>query len=195
MAKRGFDILCSAAGLIVLLPLFVLVALLIRIDSRGPVFFRQTRVGKGFRLFSLYKFRSMVSDAAKTGPAITAGNDSRITRMGKVLRKTKIDELPQLINVLKGDMSLVGPRPEVMKYVDLFRQEYDSILTVRPGITDFAAIEFRDEEQVLACYALPEEGYVKEVLPQKIELYRKYIQEQSFFLDLRIIFSTLRRIV
>ena len=137
----------------------------------------------------------MVDDAERQGASITARGDMRITRIGKILRKKKIDELPQLFNVLKGDMSLVGPRPEVPEYVELFRKDYEKILKIKPGITDFATIEFRDEEDVLKKYSDPEDGYVKEVLPRKIELYKRYINEMSFSTDMKLIFKTLWRIV
>ena len=179
----------------VLSPLLALIALLVKLDSPGPVFFRQERIGLGFRPFRLFKFRTMAVDAPERGPAITAGGDSRVTRVGRRLRRTKFDELPQLINVLRGEMSLVGPRPEVRKYVEIFRRDYEEILAVRPGITDYAAIEFHDEEKVLARFENPEEGYVREVLPRKIALYREYLARRGFWVDLGIIFRTVLRIV
>jgi lipopolysaccharide/colanic/teichoic acid biosynthesis glycosyltransferase len=193
--KRLFDLFFSSMGLIVLWPLFLVIAILIKQDSSGPVFFQQKRVGRGFKVFNLYKFRTMAADAPSKGLTVTAGGDSRITPIGAFLRKTKIDELPELINVLKGDMSLVGPRPEVPKYVEMFKGEYKEILKLKPGITDYAAIEFRDEEGILKRYDNPEEGYVKEVLPRKIELYKKYLQERNFLIDIRLIFLTLYRIM
>ena len=137
----------------------------------------------------------MIVDASQKGLSITAGDDPRITKIGKLLRKTKIDELPQLINVLKGDMSIIGPRPEVLKYVNMFRDAYKEILKIKPGITDFATIEFRDEESVLKKYSNPEDGYIKEVLPRKIELYKKYIKQMGLFTDIKLIFLTLWKIV
>jgi lipopolysaccharide/colanic/teichoic acid biosynthesis glycosyltransferase len=193
--KRLFDLFFSSMGLLVLWPLFLVIAILIKQDSSGPVFFQQKRVGRGFKVFNLYKFRTMVADAPSKGLTVTTGGDSRITPIGAFLRKTKIDELPELINVLKGDMSLVGPRPEVPKYVEMFKGEYKEILKLKPGITDYAAIEFRDEEGILKRYDNPEEGYVKEVLPRKIELYKKYLQERNFLIDIRLIFLTLYRIM
>jgi lipopolysaccharide/colanic/teichoic acid biosynthesis glycosyltransferase len=193
--KRLFDLFFSSMGLLVLWPLFLVIAILIKQDSSGPVFFQQKRVGRGFKVFNLYKFRTMAADAPSKGLTVTAGGDSRITPIGAFLRKTKIDELPELINVLKGDMSLVGPRPEVPKYVEMFKGEYKEILKLKPGITDYAAIEFRDEEGILKRYDNPEEGYVKEVLPRKIELYKKYLQERNFLIDIRLIFLTLYRIM
>lgn len=195
MLKRLFDIVFSLLGLLACSPLFALIATLIKLDSRGPVFFKHQRIGKNFKAFHVYKFRTMVNDATQKGPSITAENDPRITAAGKFLRKTKIDELPQLWNILKGDMSFVGPRPEVSKYVKMFSEEYSDILKVKPGITDYATIEFRDEESVLRKYHNPEEGYIKEILPTKIELYKKYLREKSFFTDIKLILLTLMKIV
>jgi lipopolysaccharide/colanic/teichoic acid biosynthesis glycosyltransferase len=194
MLKRLFDITFSSLGLLLCLPLFVVIALLIKLDSRGPVFFKHERVGKGFVPFHVYKFRTMVSDAVQKGPSLTSAHDSRITSAGRLLRKTKLDELPQLWNVLKGEMSFVGPRPEVPKYVTMFNEEYNDILKVKPGITDYASIDFRNEEKVLSNYSDPEEGYIKEVLPAKIALYRKYVSKQGFFTDIRLILLTLMKI-
>ena len=188
--KRLIDILASGLGLLVLSPVLVVVAVLVKIDG-GPVFFLHERVGRGFRLFKMYKFRTMVVDASKIGPAVTKGGDPRITKIGALLRKTKLDELPQLINVLTGEMSLVGPRPEVMKYVDAFRDEYAFILSVRPGITDYASIIFRDEEEVLRNAPDLEKTYVGEVLPKKLRLNREYIEKASIIEDIRIIFRTI----
>ena len=193
--KRLFDLFFSAIGLILILPFFAIVAIFIKFDSPGPVFFRHERVGKDFKPFKLYKFRSMSANAPEKGPLITVGGDSRVTRVGRLLRKTKLDELPQLINVLKGDMSLVGPRPEVPKYVEMFRDEYRDILQVRPGITDYATIEFRDEEAVLKGYKNPEEGYVRDVLPRKMELYKKYLKNKGLMTDIGLVFRTLWEIV
>ena len=147
--KRTFDILVAAIGLVLFAPLFLLIAILIKVDSKGPVFFRQLRIGINFRAFEIYKFRTMVQKAPQLGKPITYGHDSRITRAGRLLRKAKLDELPQLINVLKGEMSFVGPRPEVPQYVELFRRDYMEILTVRPGITDLASLKYRDEASLL----------------------------------------------
>lgn len=193
--KRLFDITTSCIGLLFLLPLFFAIAIFVKLDSPGPVFFKQKRIGKNFKPFLLYKFRSMQIDASKKGPNITAGGDPRITKIGRFLRKTKIDELPQLFNVLKGDMSVVGPRPEVERYVELFRNDYERVLTVKPGITDYATIEFRDEEGVLKKYGDPETGYIKEVLPLKVELYKKYLRDKSLFTDLKLIFLTFWKII
>ncbi len=175
-------------------PLLLFVALLIKLDAHGPILFKQERIGKGFRPFLIYKFRTMVENASKTGGAITYGNDSRITRAGRLLRKIKLDELPQLINVLKGDMSFVGPRPEVRQYVELFRGEYMEILTIRPGITDLASLKYRDEASLLGKAANPEEEYVSHVLPDKIRLAKDYLRHSSFLFDLGVIGKTLFRI-
>jgi lipopolysaccharide/colanic/teichoic acid biosynthesis glycosyltransferase len=190
-----FDFLATSVGLIFLIPLFLIVAILIKLQDRGPVFFRQKRVGKDFKPFYIYKFRTMVVNAEKIGPPITKGEDPRITPLGKFLRKFKIDELPQLFNVLKGEMSLVGPRPEVSKYVELFKEDYKKILKIKPGITDYAAIYFRNEEEILKKYPDPEEGYIKEVLPKKIKFYHQYLANISFLTDLKLIFLTLWKII
>jgi len=195
MLKRTFDIVASAAGLVILLPLLLIVAVLIKIDSSGPALFRQKRIGRNFVPFDLYKFRSMVADASHVGPAITAGHDPRITRIGGVLRKSKIDELPQLLNVLKGDMSIVGPRPEVARYVELFKDDFAVVLTVKPGITDYSSIRYRDEQSVLASYADPEAGYVNEVLPAKLALSKQYVRDRNLLVDLCTIFRTMYAIV
>jgi lipopolysaccharide/colanic/teichoic acid biosynthesis glycosyltransferase len=192
--KRLFDIFFSIIGLIFLLPLFFAAAILIKMESRGPAFFVQQRLGKDFKSFKLYKFRTMVIDAPHRGPLITSQNDPRITRIGKFLRKTKIDELPQLWNVFKGDMSFVGPRPEVSKYIEMFKDEYREILKVKPGITDYAAIEFSDEEEVLRRFNNPEDGYIEQVLPAKIVLYKRYLREKGLLTDLKLITLTLWKI-
>ena len=190
MIKRAFDIAAAFIGLLLLSPLFILLGLLVWLDSPGPIFFRQERMGKGFRPFLIYKFRTMVQDAPHKGGPITFGKDPRITRVGNFLRKTKIDELPQLINVLKGQMTFVGPRPEVGKYVELFRQDYEEILKVRPGITDLASLKYRDEATILGRSKNPEEEYLNHVLPDKIDLAKEYIRRSSFFFDLSLILKT-----
>jgi lipopolysaccharide/colanic/teichoic acid biosynthesis glycosyltransferase len=190
--KRLFDFAASSFGLILLTPIFILAALWIKIDSRGPIFFRQERVGFQGSFFRIHKFRTMVLDAEKKGKQITVGADSRITIVGSFLRKYKVDELPQLIDVFVGDMSLVGPRPEVPKYIDCYSDdEKHDVLSVKPGITDNASIEFRDESELLANSKDPEAAYINEVLPKKIALYRKYVKERSFFGDVAIIFKTI----
>ncbi|MCF6158703.1 MAG: sugar transferase [wastewater metagenome] len=195
MTKRLFDVISSSMVLLLLLPFFLIIAILIKLDSSGPVFFSHIRIGRDFKPFKLFKFRTMIANAHKKGLSITTGNDPRITKVGVVLRKTKLDEFPQLINVLKGDMSIVGPRPEVSKYVEMFRDEYREILKVKPGITDYATIEFRDEESILKKYHDPEDGYIKEVLPGKIELYKKYLRDKGFFTDMKLVFLTFWKIM
>lgn len=187
--KRVLDIMASLGGLVVLSPVLLGCALAVRLDSPGPILFRQARVGLGGRQFQLLKFRSMRHGVA--GAAVTSAGDSRITRVGMVLRRTKLDELPQLLNVLRGDMSLVGPRPEVERYVRMFPEAYQRILSVRPGITDFAAIEYRDEERILAGSGDPERAYVEQVLPAKIALYDKYLAERSLWTDLSLVARTI----
>jgi lipopolysaccharide/colanic/teichoic acid biosynthesis glycosyltransferase len=195
LIKRAFDIAVASAGLALLCPLFALIALLIKVDSPGPILFRQERIGRGFRPFLIYKFRTMVQDASGRGMLVTAGEDPRITRIGRFLRKTKIDELPQLLNVLKGEMTLVGPRPEVRKYVELFRADYEEILQVRPGITDWASLKYRDEAVILGRFEQPEQEYVRRVLPEKMKLAKAYVRHASFFSDLALIFATLRKLI
>jgi lipopolysaccharide/colanic/teichoic acid biosynthesis glycosyltransferase len=193
--KRFFDIALSLVGLLVLSPFFAFIALVIKATDRGPVFYSQARLGKGFVPFALFKFRTMIVNADEIGPAITSVKDQRITRIGRFLRKTKLDELPQLFNVLRGDMSLVGPRPEVERYVNACRKEYEEILKVRPGITDYATIEFRNEEEILKLAEDIESCYLRTILPKKILLYKKYIREMGFMLDLKLIFLTLQKII
>lgn len=194
--KRIFDFSASLAGLILLAPVFAVTALAIRLESVGPAFFLQQRVGLHGRLFRIIKFRTMRRDAPAEGPQITVGADPRITRIGKLLRKSKLDELPQLFNVLKGEMSLVGPRPEVPAFMDRYPPEQKMvILSVRPGITDFAAIEFSDEAEILARASDPEAAYVDEVMPRKFALYKRYVDERSLWLDLKLIWRTLAKIV
>ena len=192
--KRLLDFSLSFIGLIFLIPVFLIIAFLVKKEDGGSVFFRQTRVGQNGKLFKIYKFRTMVEDAEKLGALVTREKDPRITKIGKLLRKYKLDELPQLINVLKGEMSLVGPRPEVPKYVKLYKEKYEKILKVKPGITDFAAVEFIDEEKILNDAENPEEVYLKEILPIKIKYYEKYIREVGFLTDIKLIFKTIFRI-
>jgi lipopolysaccharide/colanic/teichoic acid biosynthesis glycosyltransferase len=190
VSKRTFDFVAALLGLVLLSPLLLLVALLIKLDSSGPALFRQERMGKGFRPFYIYKFRTMVHDAPYRGGPITFGADPRITQLGRMLRKTKIDELPQLINVLLGEMSFVGPRPEVRLYVELFREDYEEILQVIPGITDLASVQYRDEAEVLGRFPDPEAAYVRHVLPEKIKLAKEYIRRSSLFFDIMLILKT-----
>jgi lipopolysaccharide/colanic/teichoic acid biosynthesis glycosyltransferase len=191
VSKQVFDIVIAFLGLLCLSPLLLLVALLIKLDSSGPVFFRQERMGRGFHPFHIYKFRTMVHDAPLRGGAITFGADPRITKVGRILRKTKIDELPQLINVLQGQMSFVGPRPEVRRYAELFREDYEDILRVLPGITDLASLKYRHEAELLGRFENPEEAYVRLLLPEKIKLAREYVRQSSFSFDITIILKTL----
>lgn len=188
--KRGMDIVLSVGGIAVLSPLLLLIALAIVLDSPGGVFYRQVRVGRGGREFRIFKFRTMVSDADRRGPLITVGADSRITRVGRVLRKTKLDELAQLFNVLKGDMSFVGPRPEVPRYVALYTPAQRSVLLVRPGITDYASVAYRNENDLLAGAEDPERVYIEQIMPAKLELNRHYLSQISVLTDVKLIFST-----
>ncbi len=192
---RLFDILFSTIGLLVLSPLFLIIYIIIIIESKGGGFYRQTRVGKNGIPFAIYKFRSMRTDADKHGLITVGGRDPRITRIGYYIRKYKIDELPQLWNVLMGDMSLVGPRPEVQKYVDLYTEEQRKVLSVRPGITDYASIEYVDENILLAKSDDPDKTYIEVVMPAKIKLNMKYINNKSLKEYFKIIFLTLAKIV
>ena len=195
MMKRSIDVVGALGGLVLLAPVLLVAGVLVRLTSAGPVLFRQERIGLGFRPFTIYKFRTMVADAAQRGAAITCGADPRITPLGHVLRKTKIDELPQLFNVLRGDMSFVGPRPEVRRYVEMFRDDYQEILRVRPGITDLASIEYRDESTLLGRAADPHHEYVSRILPHKIQLAKEYRRRASVLFDLNLILRTLAAIV
>jgi lipopolysaccharide/colanic/teichoic acid biosynthesis glycosyltransferase len=191
LAKRSFDIFFSLIGILVLFPLFVIIAIWIKLDSPGSIFFKQIRIGQHGREFNIYKFRSMVAEAEIIGKQITVDGDRRITSSGQFLRKYKLDELPQLFNVLKGDMSLVGPRPEVPKYVALYNPEQRRVLEVRPGITDLASIQFRNESELLSSVFNPEEFYIQEIMPQKLTLNMQYISQASLRFDLLIIWQTL----
>ncbi len=191
---RFFDILFSAIGIILLLPIFIIVYIFIIIESRGGGFYLQDRVGRNGIDFKLYKFRTMSKGADKKGLLTVGGNDARITKTGSFLRRFKIDELPQLFNVLKGDMSLVGPRPEVRKYVDLYNTEQQIILAVRPGITDYASIEYVDENRILGLAENPEKAYIQEIMPAKIKLNMKFIENRSIVEYFRVIFLTVKAI-
>ena len=195
MLKRLFDIICSLIGIIILLPFFVIISVLIIVNSGFPVFYFQTRVGKNSKNFNLIKFRTMHTHADKKGLLTVGGRDVRVTAIGYFLRKYKIDELPQLINVLVGSMSLVGPRPEVSKYVDLYNVQQLQVLNVRPGITDLASLEFINENELLAQSPNPEETYIKSIMPQKLALNLKYIAQRSFGTDVKIIYKTILKIV
>lgn len=194
MTKRTLDIVISFLGLVAFSPLFLVVAVAIRLTSPGPIFFRQERMGRGFAAFQILKFRTMVPNAHQLGSQLTAGADPRITWIGRLLRKTKLDELPQLVNVLKGEMSIVGPRPEVPRYVQLFRNDYEELLSVRPGITDLASLKYRHESEVLGRSDDPEETYIKEILPDKIALAKEYVRRSSIWFDLQLIFKTILRL-
>ena len=189
MLKRGFDIVVSGAALVLLLPLMIVLAILVRLDSPGPSLFRQTRVGKSFCEFQLLKFRSMRN--GNCGTEVTFGQDARITRVGTFLRTFKLDELPQLWNVFRGDMSLVGPRPEVPMFVERFRPDYEEILSIRPGITDPASIRYRSEAEILGNYQDPMNYYTNVILPNKIEISRLYVRSASFGKDVSLIFQTI----
>lgn len=196
MSKRIFDWLVSSLGLLVLSPLFIAFALWIKLDSPGPVFFRQERVGRGGRLFRIHKFRTMVSDAERRGLQITVGADARVTSVGQWLRKYKLDELPQLLDVWRGQMSLVGPRPEVPRYVACYPADVrELVLSVRPGITDRASIEFKDENEILGRAPDPHWAYVNEILPIKINYYVDYAINRSFLGDIKLIFRTLMALI
>ena len=192
---RFFDFILSLVGLVVLAPIFIVLAIWIKIDSTGPVFYKQVRVGQNGIDFGLFKFRSMVVDADKKGLITVGGRDPRITRSGYFIRKYKLDELPQLINVLVGDMSLVGPRPEVRKYVDLYTDEQQKVLSVKPGITDYASIEYMDENEILGKSSDPEKTYIEEIMPEKIKYNMKYILNKNVSEYFKIIFLTLLKIV
>jgi len=191
---RFFDIFFSTLGLIILSPLFLLLAIWIKIDSKGPTFYKQLRVGKDGKDFYLYKFRTMVVDADKKGFITVGKRDPRITRTGYYLRKYKLDELPQLMNVLRGEMSFVGPRPEVRKYVNMYTEEQRKVLSVKPGITDYASIQYIDENIVLAKSDDPERTYIDIIIPEKIRYNMKYIEHQSVKEYFKIIFLTIRKI-
>ncbi len=190
MLKRSIDFMISAAGLALLAPLFAAIAVAVKLDSPGGVFYRQVRMGRGGTRFRIFKFRSMVSDADRRGGKLTVGGDARVTRVGRFLRRHKLDELPQLINVLTGDMSLVGPRPEVPEYADMFPAEFERILEVRPGITHRATLKFRNEEEILAAAGDPATAYVEKVMPHKMRLYVDSLASQSVLDDVMTIVDT-----
>lgn len=196
MSKRLFDLICASFGLVILSPLLLLMAAWIKFDSTGPIFFRQERVGQYGKTFRIHKFRTMVTDAEKRGLQITVGNDSRITRSGAFLRRYKLDELPQLIDVVIGKMSLVGPRPEVPKYVAFYPEHLrEIVLSVKPGITDLASIEFKDENTLLGQSNDPEQTYKETILPIKLGYYTQYATNHNVLLDFILIMRTFRAIV
>ena len=191
IAKRAFDILCVLIGLIILSPIFLICAILAKFQSPGPVFYRAQRIGRSGRIFLMYKFRTMVVNAESTGTSLTTYKDPRITQIGDFLRRTKLDELPQLFNVLKGDMSIIGPRPEAPVYVKYYTEEQRRVLSVRPGITGSAQLENRNEELKLKGQSDPEEYYITQLLPEKLKIDLNYIENRSFVLDLKLIFKTI----
>lgn len=194
MLKRCFDIVCSAFGLVLLCPLFLGVAIWIKLDSEGPVFYRQVRVGRKNVDFRIFKFRSMVVNSDKKGLITVGGKDARVTTAGYYIRKYKIDELPQLINVFVGDMSFVGPRPEVRKYVDLYTTEQLHVLDVRPGITDAASIKYRNENDLLAAQSNPEQYYIQVVMQDKLRINLEYVASHTLIGDIKLIFKTFKSI-
>ncbi|MFN3445313.1 MAG: sugar transferase [Bacteroidia bacterium] len=195
MFKRLFDIFCSALGIVILSPLFLILWVAVKLESHGPAFFMQTRVGKNNKEFKLYKFRSMYVDAEARGQLTVGMRDPRITKVGYNLRRFKLDELPQLLNVIKGDMSLVGPRPEVRKYVNMYTPEQMKVLDVRPGITDYASIQFINENELLAQAENPEEYYIQHIMPKKLEMNLDYIKSNHSFKDVSLILKTVLKII
>lgn len=190
MLKRLFDLFFSIIGLIALSPLFLIFSILILVDSRGGVFYIQQRVGKDKKNFKLFKFRTMTSNSDKQGLLTIGNKDSRITNVGKWLRNYKLDELPQLVNILTGDMSFVGPRPEVRKYVDMYNYGQLKVLEIKPGLTDYASLKYINESEILASYSDPEKAYIEKIMPEKLALNLQYIKEQSFLTDIKILAKT-----
>ncbi|MFN0187545.1 MAG: sugar transferase [Bacteroidia bacterium] len=195
MAKRLFDVLVSTVMSVLLSPLLLVLALAVKFSSKGPAFYMQERIGKNEKPFRIFKFRTMFLDSDKKGLLTVGGRDPRVTRVGYFLRKYKLDELPQLFNVVLGEMSLVGPRPEVKKYVEMYSVEQRKVLEVKPGITDYASIEYANENELLGKADDPEKMYVEEIMPAKLKLNLKYVREQSFLVDLKIIFRTVMKIL
>lgn len=196
IAKRLFDLFFTIPGLLLLSPAFAIIAVWVMSDSPGPVFFRQERVGRHGRIFRIFKFRTMCRDAEAKGRQITVGEDPRITPSGRFLRKYKLDELPQLLNVVSGEMSLVGPRPEVPRYVALYPEDVrEQVLSVPPGITDYASIEYRDENAILGKAADPDRAYIEEVMPVKLAYYRRYVAERTVWVDFMLILRTFAALV
>jgi lipopolysaccharide/colanic/teichoic acid biosynthesis glycosyltransferase len=193
--KRILDILITSIGIILFFPVIIAVSLIILISSGYPVFFLQERVGKDWKIFKIVKFRTMVKNADKMGSGVSSHDDYRITNIGKFLRRFKIDEIPQIFNVLLGDMSLVGPRPELLKYAEYYLDDYSEILKIKPGITDYASLEFRNESELLRHPDDNEKIYLNKILPDKIKLYKKYLKEANLTTDIKIIFSTFKVII
>ncbi len=195
MMKRLFDIVFSSIGLILTAPILLIIAILIKLDSKGPVFYKQVRVGKHDKDFKIFKFRTMHVDSDRLGLLTVGDRDPRVTKVGYTLRKYKLDELPQLINVFLGNMSFVGPRPEVRKYVDMYSESDKEILNVKPGITDYASIKYRDEAEVMKASDNPEETYINDIMPEKIKLNKVYIENYSLVTDIKIILLTFKAIL
>ncbi|MFT5158127.1 MAG: lipopolysaccharide/colanic/teichoic acid biosynthesis glycosyltransferase [Bacteroidia bacterium] len=193
-AKRILDVIASACGIIILAPILLIIALFVVLESHGGAFYLQERIGKNGRAFTLYKFRSMAIHADKSG-LLTVGRDARITKAGSFIRKYKLDELPQLFNVFLGNMSLVGPRPEVRKYVELYTADQRRVLSIKPGITDWASIKYKNENDLLANAANPEQEYINTVMPDKLSINLEYVDNRSFFTDIKIIFKTIQQIL
>ena len=193
--KRLLDIVLSGLGLIILSPILLVISILIKIDSKGPIFFRQVRVGKNNLDFKIFKFRTMNVDSDKLGLLTIGDKDPRVTKIGYILRKYKLDEFPQLINVLVGNMSFVGPRPEVRKYVDMYSEADKEILIVKPGITDYASIKYRNEAEIMKNSKNPEQTYINEIMPEKIKLNKDYINSYNIFTDIKIILLTFKAII
>lgn len=195
MIKRITDIIFSLIGIIVFFPVFIVIAIIIKIDSRGPIFYLSERVGRKEKLFIILKFRTMIPDAEKSGLYCTASNDKRITRVGRKIRRLKIDELPQLINILKGEMSFVGPRPDIKKYLNLIsKKDRDIIFSVRPGITDISTLFYFQEGDILMNSLNPEKEYIEKILPHKIKMQKEYVHKMSFLLDFKIMIKTIIKI-
>ncbi len=195
MIKRTFDFLMSMIGILLLSPIFIIISIAIVMDSKGGVFYKQERIGRGRKPFKLLKFRSMKTGSDKKGLLTVGSNDSRVTKIGLFIRKYKLDELPQLINILLGDMSFVGPRPEVKKYVDLYTKEQLKVLEVRPGLTDYASLAYFDENELLSKSANPEDTYIHVVMPAKLRLNFKYLEKKGFITDIGLILKTIKRII
>ena len=193
--KRMFDIVFSILGIILVLPLLIIVSILIKLTSDGPIIFKQKRIGQYGKKFDIYKFRTMIKNSESKGAKITIGKDPRITNIGFILRKYKIDELPQLFNILKGEMSFVGPRPEVEKYVEIYKKEYENILKIKPGITDLASIKYSNENDILANKENPENYYINNIMKEKINLNNKYLEKIGIKNDVKIIFKTIVKCV
>jgi lipopolysaccharide/colanic/teichoic acid biosynthesis glycosyltransferase len=195
LGKRAFDFVFALFALLLLSPLLIVISILIKLESSGPVFFRQERVGLGQKIFCIHKFRSMIQNAENFGLGLTVGNDSRVTRCGSFLRKYKLDELPQFLDVLYGYMSVVGPRPELPRYVEKYPPEKrEKIFLLKPGMTDLASLRFKDENKILDLSIDPEKTYIQEILPIKISYYEEYVKSSGFLLDIKIIFSTISEI-